>query len=66
MTVKYSKWPRNIQNGHKIYQHFPFQGYPKFTKSRVSGMKICKPSGNPGEDDESFQHFFTLSRDEWQ
>jgi hypothetical protein len=40
MTVKCSKWPRSIQNGHKIYQHFSLQGYPKYTKRRIFGMKI--------------------------
>jgi hypothetical protein len=30
----------NIPNGHKTYQHFPFQGTPKFTKIGISGMKV--------------------------
>jgi hypothetical protein len=29
-----------ILNGHKIYQHFPFQGPPKFTKIGIFGLKI--------------------------
>jgi hypothetical protein len=24
MAIKYTKWPKNILNDHKIYQHFPF------------------------------------------
>jgi hypothetical protein len=32
--------------GHKIYQHFPIQDYPKFTQNCDFGWK----SGNPGED----------------
>jgi hypothetical protein len=30
MAIKYTKWPYNIPNDHKIYQHFLFQGPPKF------------------------------------
>jgi hypothetical protein len=30
----------NIPNGHKTYQHSPFQGPPKFTMIGISGMKI--------------------------
>jgi hypothetical protein len=26
---KYTKWPKSIQNGHKIYQHFPVPNLPK-------------------------------------
>jgi hypothetical protein len=33
MAGKYSKWP-------KIYQHFPFQGPPKYTQIGILGMKI--------------------------
>jgi hypothetical protein len=29
-----------LPNGHKIYQHFPFQGPPKFTQSGIWGFKI--------------------------
>jgi hypothetical protein len=29
----------NIPNGHKIYQHFPFQGPPKFTQIGIFGFK---------------------------
>jgi hypothetical protein len=29
----------NIPNGHKIYQHFPFQGPPKFTQMGIFGLK---------------------------
>jgi hypothetical protein len=32
MTVKYS-------NDHKIYQHFPFSGPPKFTQIGIFGLK---------------------------
>jgi hypothetical protein len=35
-----TKLSQNIPNGHKIYQNFPFQCPPKFTKVGISGMKI--------------------------
>jgi hypothetical protein len=41
---------QNIPNGHKIYQHFPFQGPSKFTQIGIFGLKLHKPSGNPAED----------------
>jgi hypothetical protein len=37
---KITKWPLNIPNGHKIYQHFPFQGLPKFTQIFIFGLQI--------------------------
>jgi hypothetical protein len=30
----------NIPNGHKMYQHFPFYGPPKYTQIWIVGMKI--------------------------
>jgi hypothetical protein len=38
-AIKYTKWPQNIPNGHKIYQHFLFQGRPKFTQIGIFGLK---------------------------
>jgi hypothetical protein len=38
--ITYTKWHENIPNGHKIYQHFPFQGPPKFTQIRILGLRI--------------------------
>jgi hypothetical protein len=35
MAIKYTKWPKYIPNGHKMYQHFPFQGLQKFTQSGI-------------------------------
>jgi hypothetical protein len=35
-----TKWPWNIPNGHKIYQHFPFKGPTKFAQIGMFGMKI--------------------------
>jgi hypothetical protein len=32
MTTKYTNWPQNIPNDHDLYQHFPFQGPPKYTQ----------------------------------
>jgi hypothetical protein len=29
----------NSPNGHIIYQHFPFQGPPKFTQIAIFGLK---------------------------
>jgi hypothetical protein len=48
ITIKYTKWPQTIsngrknrQNGHKKYQHLPLQVPPKFTQTRIFGLKIC-------------------------
>jgi hypothetical protein len=38
-AVNYTKWPYVIPNGHKIYQHFPIEGPPKFTKIGIFGLK---------------------------
>jgi hypothetical protein len=38
--IQYNKWPCYIPNGHKIYQHFPFQDPPKITKIVIFGLKI--------------------------
>jgi hypothetical protein len=35
-VVKFCKWPQSVPNRHKKYQHFPFQGLPKYTK--VGGL----------------------------
>jgi hypothetical protein len=35
-----SQMSLNIQNGHKIYQHFPIYGLQKFTQSGIFGLKI--------------------------
>jgi hypothetical protein len=48
MTMKYTKWPWNIPNGHeicipnghKIYQHLPLQKPPKFTQILIFGLKL--------------------------
>jgi hypothetical protein len=40
MIIKYPKCPLNVQDGHKIYQHFPNQGTPKFTQIGIFGLKI--------------------------
>jgi hypothetical protein len=40
MVINYNKWPNNIPNGHKIYQPFPFLGFPKFTQIGIFGLKI--------------------------
>jgi hypothetical protein len=39
----------NIPNGHKIYQHLPFKGPPKFTQIWDFWFEN-KPSGNPDLD----------------
>jgi hypothetical protein len=44
---KYTQWPLNITNGHKIYQHLPFKGPPKFDQIWDFWFEN-KPSGNPG------------------
>jgi hypothetical protein len=39
-VIDYTKWVYNIPNGPKIYQHFPFQGTPKYTQIGIFGTKI--------------------------
>jgi hypothetical protein len=29
ITPKYTNAPLNVENGHKIYEHYPFQGHPE-------------------------------------
>jgi hypothetical protein len=49
ITIKYTKWPKNIPNGHRIdqmdikyvYQLVPLQVPQKFTQSWIFGLKIC-------------------------
>jgi hypothetical protein len=36
-----------LPNDHKIYQHSPVQGPPKYTQIWDFGMKMFIPSGNP-------------------
>jgi hypothetical protein len=38
---------KKIPNGHKIYQHLPLKGPPKFTQI-WDFLFENKPSGNPG------------------
>jgi hypothetical protein len=38
--LKCDKWQQNIPNRNKKYQHFPFQGLPKYTWIGNFGMKI--------------------------
>jgi hypothetical protein len=45
---KYTKWPKNIPNGCKTDQHFPFKDTPKFTQN-LNFWFENKPSGNPGQ-----------------
>jgi hypothetical protein len=47
-AINYTKWPLNIPNGHKIYQHLPFKGPLKFTQIRDFWFEN-KPSGNPDD-----------------
>jgi hypothetical protein len=40
-AINYTKWPLiSHPNGHKKYQHFHYQGPPKFTQIRIFGLKI--------------------------
>jgi hypothetical protein len=32
LTIRNTKWLSIIPNGDKLYQHFPFQGHPKYTQ----------------------------------
>jgi hypothetical protein len=45
MAIKYFQWPQNRTNDHKIFQDFPLQDPPKFTKIGIFGLKNI-PSGN--------------------
>jgi hypothetical protein len=40
ITIKYTKWPQSIPNGHKIYQNIPSQVPPQFTQIIIFGLKI--------------------------
>jgi hypothetical protein len=41
MTRKYTKWPENWPNGHKIYQHLPFQDqHTKWPQNIPNDRKI--------------------------
>jgi hypothetical protein len=44
----HTKWPqklpngiKNRRNGHKICQHRPLQGIPKFTQTGSFGLEMC-------------------------
>jgi hypothetical protein len=39
MSTRYTKWLSNIPNGHLMYQHFTFQGPPKYTQIWIFGWK---------------------------
>jgi hypothetical protein len=39
MSIKYNKRPQNGPSVHKIYQHLPLQGPPKFTQIWIFGLK---------------------------
>jgi hypothetical protein len=40
MVIKYTKWPLNVRNNHKLYQYFPLQGPHTFTQIWILGLKI--------------------------
>jgi hypothetical protein len=40
MTIKFKKWQQTTPNGHKIYQHYPFKGPPKYTQIGIFCMTI--------------------------
>jgi hypothetical protein len=40
MAIKYAIFPLNRSRGHKIFQHFPLQGLPKFSQIGILGLKI--------------------------
>jgi hypothetical protein len=48
MATKCTKWPQNVPNGRKIYQHIPLQPPPKFIPNWEFGSEN-KPSGNPSK-----------------
>jgi hypothetical protein len=46
ITTKYTEWPFNWPNCHKVFQHLPLQGHPKFTQDWDFWFEN-KPSGSP-------------------
>jgi hypothetical protein len=40
MAIKYTNWPWNRPNGHKIYQHLSLQHPPKLTRIGIFGLKM--------------------------
>jgi hypothetical protein len=48
MAQKYTQWPLNIPNDHKIYQHFLFKALQNLTPIWIFGFENI-PSGNPGQ-----------------
>jgi hypothetical protein len=40
MVTEYPLSPLNTTDGHKIQQHFPIYGTPKFTEIGIFGLKI--------------------------
>jgi hypothetical protein len=43
-AINYTKWSKNIPNGHKILHHFSFQGPPNFTQRGIFGLKRNHPA----------------------
>jgi hypothetical protein len=41
LATKYTKWPQNRPNGHKINQHLQLHDPTKFTQIGIFGLKIC-------------------------
>jgi hypothetical protein len=39
MATKYKKWSKAIPTGYKTYQHFPYQGHPKYAQIGIFGVK---------------------------
>jgi hypothetical protein len=48
LAIKYTKWPQNIPNDHKIYQHFLFYIRPSKIYPNWDFWFENRPSGNPG------------------
>jgi hypothetical protein len=40
IAIKYTKWPSDISNGSKIYQHLPLRDPSKLTQIGIFGLKI--------------------------
>lgn len=47
-----------------MYRKFLLEGPPKFTHTGIFGLKICKPSGNPGSQ-VSFRTHFSRRKQEY-
>jgi hypothetical protein len=61
MATKYTQWPFNRPNRHKICKHLSFQDPPKFTQNWDFWLENM-PSGSPDSSPESSKTPFFCNR----